>query len=277
MLRYGNLWAGNDSSYEIVAQAYVAALALQSSGNPPPQSSLLALAGNVGVITVDGPLIPGEAGFMSYFGITGYGDIRNALIEAVSHPDVKSIMLSINSGGGAVDGCADCATLISKVAEIKPVLTYADGAIGSAAYWIGSQADAVLIGPTTVAGSLGVILKHREMSKAYADAGVTNTVIRTGEYKQLANPVEPLSDTAKAELQQMSDDIYSVFLGAVAKAKSMSPALVDAKMGKGREFVGQRAVSVGLADGIATFEGALSAAKAMQPFDNGMSGRQNMR
>lgn len=277
MSKFGKLWAGNETSFEVACSAVASALVMQEAGKQAPQSELLTIQDNVGVIAIDGSMIPGEAGFLSYFGAVGYGDIRNALVEAAMNPEVKSIMLNINSGGGAVDGCADCASLIARVNKVKPVMTYADGAIASAAYWIGSQASAVLIGPTTIAGSLGVVLKHAEMSKMRAAVGITDTVIRTGEFKQLANPVEPLTDVAKAELQQLSDDIYSVFLGQVADARGMSAQAVDAKMGKGREFVGQRAVSVGLADGIATYEGALAASKAMQLVDNGVSQLQNVR
>src|SRR3954470_12286127 len=178
------LWIGDEASFDVAMAAAVSALALQDGTRTPPQSSLLSIEGDVGVVKVDGALVPGQAGFLSFFGAVGYEDIRNAMVEAAMNPDVKSIMLAINSGGGAVDGCADCAALIAKVNGVKPVVAYADGAIASAAYWIGSQADAVLIGPTTMAGSLGVVMKHTEMSKMRAQMGLTDTVIRTGEYKQ---------------------------------------------------------------------------------------------
>ena len=276
-MNFGKLWAGDEASYDFALNASAAALAYQTSGKEAIKSDLLSLQDNVGVISIAGPLIPGEAGFMSFFGLTGYGDVRNALVEAAQNPEIKSILLAINSGGGAVDGCADCATLISQVNAVKPVLTYADGTIASAAYWLGSQASAVLIGPTTIAGSIGVVLKHSEMSKMRSAAGITDTVIRSGEFKQLANPVEPLSDVAKAELQVLSDDILAVFHSAVSTGRDMSVAAVESKMGKGREFVGKRAVSAGLADGISTYEGALSAAKALQSVDNIHTAPQNTR
>jgi len=276
-MNFGKLWAGDEHTYQLALNAAVAALAYQQSGKEMPRSELLSVEGSVGIVTIAGPLIPGEAGFMSFFGLVGYGDIRNAMVEAAQNPEIKSILLAINSGGGAVDGCADCASLIAAVAEVKPVLTYADGSIGSAAYWIGSQAQAVLIGPTTLAGSIGVILKHSEASKMRAAAGITDTVIRSGEFKQLANQVEPLTDAAKEELQVLSDDIASVFVSAVSTGRGISTAAVKSKMGEGREFVGKRAVSVGLADGISTYEGALSAARALQSVDNKVAPRQNAR
>lgn len=276
-MNFGKLWAGDESSFDFALTAVANALAYQASGKEMPRSELLTIEGNTGVVTIAGPLIPGEAGFMSFFGLVGYGDIRNAMIEAAQNPEIKSILLAMNSGGGAVDGCADCASLIASINAVKPVLTYADGSIGSAAYWLGSQASAVLIGPTTIAGSIGVILKHSEQSKLRANIGITDTVIRSGEFKQLANAVEPLSETGKAELQVLSDDIATVFVSAVADGRGMTTAAVESKMGKGREYVGKRAVSAGLADGIATYEGALSAARALQGVDNKTAPRQNAR
>lgn len=276
MWKFGKLWAGDQSSYELALAAVAQSMSLQP-GAEEPRSDLLSVDNGIGIIKIEGGLIPGNAGFMSYFGLTGYDDIREAAIEAATRPDVKSIMLDIDSGGGAVSGCADCANLLSQVAQLKPMLTFSGGAMGSAAYWIGSQAGTILVGSTSQIGSIGVILKHSEMSKMRADAGITDTVIRSGKYKQLANSLEPLSEVAQAELQQMSDDINSVFVKTVADARGVSTAVVDAKMGQGREFIGARAVSVGLADGIATYEGAISAARALQPVDNTLPARQNAR
>lgn len=274
MWKFGPLWAGDVASYDLALNAVAQAMTLQT-GATEPQSDLLSIEQGVGIIKIDGGLIPGNAGFMSYFGLVGYDDIRGAAIEAATNPDVKSILLDINSGGGAVSGCADCASLLAQVGKLKPVVTYSGGSMGSAAYWIGSQGETVLVGPTAQVGSIGVILKHSEASKMRAAAGITDTVIRSGDHKQLANSLEPLTAEAKAGLQQMSDDINSVFVGAVATARGVTAAQVDSGMGGGREFIGKRAVKVGLADAIATYEGAISVARALQSVDNTLPTRQN--
>lgn len=275
MRNFGKLWAGDESSFDIAMTAAVKALSLAETGKEPPQSDLLSVTDGVGVLTIEGPLIPGAAGFMSYFGITGYDDIRSAAVEAALNPDIKSLLLVISSPGGSVEGCEDCAAFISRINDqVMPVVAFSDGTMCSAAYWIGSAAEAVLVGPTSLTGSIGVIARTSEMSKMRESLGITDTTIRSVDHKQLVNSVEPLTPAGKEDLQTMVDDIHAVF---EARVKQKRGNLSQKQLGQGRSYVGQKAVAAGLADGLSTYEGAIAAAKALQPVDNISPARQNTR
>lgn len=215
----------------------------------------------VGVVTIAGPLIAGNAGFMAYFGVTGYGDIRQALTEAASDMDAKSIMLHVSSGGGQVDGCEDLAAFMRMVGKIKPMTTYADGAMCSAAYWAGSHGLHISTNQTSTVGSLGVVMVHMDRSEQFKQEGIKPTVIRAGKYKQLSNSVEPLSAEAKAELEEMAQTIYKVFITAVSQNRKVPYGVADQQMGQGREFLGRAAMSAGLVDALFTYEQALAYAK----------------
>lgn len=220
---------------------------------------LFSKQGDIGVITIAGPLNNTDSWRNEYLGATGYPEIRAALVHAAKNESVKAIVLDVKSGGGAVSGVTDTAALVAMIdSKVKPVHTYSDGMIASAAYWLGSSARTVSIGKVTEAGSLGVLTVHQDLSKMFSEMGVTMTVLRAGKFKALGNSYEPLSEPARAEIQGQLDQMYTLFLQHVADARGVSYEVADQKMGQGRVFVGQAAVDVGLADSVTTFDALLS-------------------
>lgn len=220
---------------------------------------LFSQQGDIGVISIAGPLNNTDSWKNEYIGATGYPEIRAALVHAAQQDDVKAIVLDIKSGGGAVSGVTDTAELVAMVDQkVKPVYAFSDGMIASAAYWLGSSARSVDIGKVTEAGSIGVLTVHQDLSKLFADMGVKMTVLRAGEYKALGNSYEPLSDKARAEIQRQLDQMYTVFVQHVADSRGVSYAVADEKMAQGRVFVGQAAVDAGLVDSVTSFDALLS-------------------
>ncbi len=262
MTANSTLWAGSQAAYEAVVEAKANALSKFGDKTEQPLPDLLTVQGNVGIIDIRGSLVNGNAGFMSYFGVTGYGDIREALVAALQSPQVNSILLNIDSGGGAVAGVHETAQLISRVDKVKPVFSYNGGTEASAALWLGSSARTSYVAETSLTGSLGIIMVHAERSKQLEQDGVKVTVIRAGTEKALANSYEPLSKEAKAALESKAEALYDVFLGHVAEQRGMTNATADTKFGQGREFVGKQAVEAGLVDHVGTLEDAYTKASA---------------
>lgn len=255
-----NLWLGSQTSYEAVLEAKANAISKFGDKVEAPLPQLLTVQGNVGIVDIRGSLVNGHAGFMSYFGVTGYGDVRDALVAALQAPEVNSILLNIDSGGGAVAGVHETAQLISRVDKVKPVFSYNGGTEASAALWLGSSARTSYVAETALTGSLGIIMVHAERSKQLEQDGVKVTVIRAGSEKALANPYEPLSKEAKAGLESKAQAMYDVFLGHVAERRGMSNTVADTKFGQGKEFVGKQAVEAGLVDHVGTLEDAYTKA-----------------
>lgn len=258
-------WAGTDESFAVYITALKAAVGLDfkayhgddEDDDRPPR--LLTKQGDVGIISINGPLVPSAPWYARYVGITGYDEIREALVAAAQDRTIGAILLDINSGGGAVSGVTDISELISKVdKEVKPVQTFSDGIIASAAYWTGSSGRRIDIGKVTEAGSIGVLTVHREVTKAMAMAGITATVMRAGEFKALGHAMEPLSDKAKVEMQAQLDQVYRMFVEHVADARGVSYEVADERMAQGRLFIGERAVATGLVDGVSNFDAVIS-------------------
>ena len=263
-------WLGTEASFEVYEKALPLAQAKQAEweartdredDEEPDFPPLYERMGDVGIIKIEGSLIPGEAGWMRYFGITGYADIKAAVLEGLADKGAKNLMIFSNSGGGSVAGVEDAESFIAQVAQHKPTSAYSEFS-ASAAYWLTSAAGHITTSPTGVNGSLGVIRVVTEYSKAFEKDGITKTVMRAGRYKALGNPFEPLSEDGKAEIQSKLDDLYQIFIDVVARNRGTTAIIADQVMGQGREFLGKRGLEAGLVDSIGDFESGLAYARA---------------
>lgn len=262
------LWAGTDESYQRGLEATVKAAAdanfkADREYDEEVLTKVLHIDGNVAVVNVTGPLIDGSAGWRVYYGVTGYHDIRNALVKAVSDPNVGSILLNVRSGGGAVAGCHETSQLLARVNKVKPIVTYTGSSMLSAALWLGSQASYSVAAETAMVGSLGIIMVHADRSEQLKQEGIKATIIRAGTEKALASPYEPLSDQALKQLQAQASQLYDIFLGQVASGRGIDAAAADTAFGQGREFIGKEAKKSGLVDAVGTYEDAMSKAQSL--------------
>lgn len=210
---------------------------------------IMTVEGSVATVKINGSLVKGNAGFGRLFGVLGYDDIKEAMLSAVEDRNVKSILLYVSSPGGMVAGVQETADFIRNVDTVKPVYAFTDAIMASAAYWLGSSAREVYNTPTSMVGSIGTLQVHRERAKMEEREGITTTVIRSGKYKALANPYEPLSDLAKEEIQSQVDYMDTQFVNYVADRRGVDPAEARKRMGQGREFIGTQAKDAGLVDG----------------------------
>ena len=212
--------------------------------------------GQVAVIPLYGMITPRASLLSMLFG--GGGGSLELLLRnldaAVNNADVKAIVLDVDSPGGLVDGVPEAATAIREARGSKPIVAVANTIMASAAYWLGSQADEVVVAPSGEAGSIGVYAAHEDVSALMDRLGVKTTLVSAGKYKTEGNPFEPLGAEAREHLQAQVDDLYSMFVADVAKGRDVRPAAVRAGFGEGRLELARRAVESGLADRVATLD-----------------------
>lgn len=211
--------------------------------------------GGVAILSVEGVI----AKRMNLFSRISGGVSTQLLTEdfraALQDPAVHSIVLSVDSPGGHVDGTAQLAEEIFQSRGEKPIVTVADGMMASGAYWIGSAADRIFIADeTTLLGSIGVIAQHQDISRAEEQAGIKTTEIAAGRYKKIASAHRPITDAGAEAIREQVDHIYSVFVDAVAAQRGVSVQTVLDKMADGKLFPGSQAIQAGLADEVATLE-----------------------
>ena len=179
------------------------------------------------------------------------------LRAAVNDPNVKAIVLDVDSPGGDVDGVDELATEIYQARKQKKISAVSNCLCASAAYYLASQASDLAVSPSSLTGSIGVYTMHEDDSKYLDDMGVKLTLIKFGENKAEGNNIEPLSDSAFAHLQEMVNTFGNQFEKAVARGRGIKQDLVHNKFGQGRVFDAKTAVKLGMADRVATLDEVL--------------------
>jgi signal peptide peptidase SppA len=210
-----------------------------------------------GVLTQDGP---------AYYG-SNYQGIADAVEKAASDPDVKRIILSVDSPGGEVVGLPETASVIARAARVKPVSAIVEGTAASAAYWLASQANEVTLTPSGEVGSVGVRMMHVDMSAMLDKAGYKVTELSAGDFKTEWSPYKPLSDAARADMQTRLQASHKDFIAGVAagRGRRASAAITKSRFGEGRMFSAEDAVFHGLVDRLQSPRSFMRAAIAGAP------------
>jgi signal peptide peptidase SppA len=139
------------------------------------------------------------------------------------------------------------------------VATFVEGMMASAAAWIGTAADVVVMDSATAqAGSIGVVATHTDVSKQQEALGVKTTEIVAGKYKRAASQYGALTETGQQVIQDQVDYLYSLFVADVAENRGVSTDQVLSNMADGRMFIGQQAIDAGLVDRITSLETLIS-------------------
>jgi len=190
--------------------------------------------------------------FGRFSGGTSTEEFAKTFQKAMADAAVKAVVLDVNSPGGQVHGTAELANVIYNARGAKPIVAVANTQMCSGAYWIASSADRVVASPSSDVGSIGVIFVHTEISKLDAVAGRTRTLVSAGKYKTVGNDVEPLSDAARAKLQEWVSGTYELFLTAVARNRGTTAERVRHGYGEGDSLLADDALAAGLVDRVAS-------------------------
>ncbi len=217
----------------------------------------------VAVIPIVGTITKRAYGLGAMSGVRTTLDVQNDIQSALDNPAVSGIVLSIDSPGGTVDGTKELADFVQHARTIKPVVSYVDGLMASAAYWIGCQADSIVCYDTAKAGSIGVVVMHQEAEKLEANLGVKTTFIYQGKYKVVGNQHEALTTEGKAYIQAHVDNYYSMFVDAVAQGRNIKQDVVIKDIALGSVFMAQDALELNLVDSIGNLNDAISLARKL--------------
>lgn len=174
--------------------------------------------------------------------------------QLMADPEVTGILLDVDSPGGQISGVPELADEIRAARGQKPIVAISNTLMASAAYWLASQADEVVVTPSSLTGSVGVLMAHEDHSAELEQEGIRVTLVHAGEHKVETSGVAPLSDGARAHLQSLVDDSYGMFVAAIAKGRGVAASDVRASFGGGRVLSPKEAVRVGMADRVDTYE-----------------------
>ena len=201
------------------------------------------LHAGVAVLDVEGPIAQ-----RGWFCIDGYDTLAANLNAALADASVRSVLLRVNSPGGAAAGCFEWTREMRArvVASGKRVVAYADEMMCSGAYAVACVADEIVTPGSGYVGSVGVIASMRSWAKANEMEGLDVRVIRSGVEKADGHPDLPMDDAAVARAQADIDALAGMFFAWVGERRRMSADAVRALEAGVR--MGAEAVAAGLAD-----------------------------
>ena len=216
----------------------------------------VATSKGVAVIPIVGSMSHRATGIEAMSGMTSYTTLQKQFEAAFNDPKVGSILMDIDSPGGSVAGAFDFRDYLMSKKGTKPVYALARDAMCSAAYLIGSTADKVYATQTARVGSIGVVAMHTDASGKMEKEGLKPTFISAGKFKTAGNPYEKLEGEKLKYLQDSVDESYDMFINAVADARGIDKKVI--RDTEARVYGGKKAVEIGLADGIRTYESVLA-------------------
>ena len=172
---------------------------------------------------------------------------ERAICHAAKDPSVTGLLGVVNSPGGAVTGGERLHDAIAQFAAVKPVAV-SMGALGaSAAYMLSVPAQHIVALPSTLTGSIGVIMEHYDVSPLLGRLGVASAPIMSGAMKDQGDMTVPISPEGHEMLQGIVHDLFDQFVVMVAQGRHMDQAKVRA-LADGRPYTGHQAVALGLID-----------------------------
>ncbi len=210
------------------------------------------IVNGVAVMPVSG-VLRDDVDYMVRFGYaSSYQLMEREIKQAVNNPQIKSVMLYIDSPGGSAIGCKRVADIIFELRGEKPIHAYTQGVCGSAAYYLAAACNRIEATADSLVGSVGTIFPHMEMAGMLKDWGIGATVITNADSpkKGHGNQYEPLSDDAKNTLQEFVNSYGRGFIEDVARYRGVSADQVVANFGQGDAFRADAAIGRGMIDAV---------------------------
>jgi signal peptide peptidase SppA len=219
----------------------------------PPQAYI---EDGVAVIPVAGVIGKGLSTFDRMTGGFDLDQLAQDILAVKANPAVKAVVFKVNSPGGTVTGVEEVGNMIASLG--KPTFAFTDGEMASAAYWLGSQADRVVVTPSSSVGSIGVYSVYYDFREALEAEGIKAKVFSAGTYKGMGIYGTSLTPEQEAFLQADVVSIWDDFKSAVTRKRSMvKPEDMEAQL-----FSGKLAAQKGLATALVnSFPELLAAVK----------------
>lgn len=224
-----------------------------SSGDDEDDSAKVVRIPINGVISFD----EGRWNLKSGSAMTALQSIRRATLDE----DVRGIILEIDSPGGGVTASDIIwdALLEFKAADTNRAVVVMMGDIcASGGYYIAAAADHIVAHPTTITGSIGVIIESLNIKELADRLGIKDVSIASGENKQMLNPLHDLTDEQRQLLQNSVDALHGRFVSLVAEGRGLPKEKV-AEIADGRVLIAEDAAKAGLVDDIGYFPDAAGA------------------
>ncbi|KLU15373.1 MULTISPECIES: signal peptide peptidase SppA [Xenorhabdus] len=215
--------------------------------------------GNIAVIVAEGAILDGKQSP----GIVGSDTLVEQLREAHHNPNIKAIVLRVNSPGGSI-GASEiirnelAAIRDDKTGNAKPIVVSMGGLTASGGYWISTPANYIIADPSTLTGSIGVFGVILTVEKSLNYVGVNTDGVSTTPLADIS-ATKGINQTFSDVMQLAIENGYSKFIGLVANSRNKSLDEIN-DVAQGRVWSGIDAKKHGLIDQLGDFDDAVKKA-----------------
>jgi protease-4 len=213
------------------------------------RSTTLMASQRIGVIPIEGMISDSHS-------------IVDQLVTFRKDRKIKSIILRIDSPGGAVGPSQEIYREVKRTSKEKKIVASLGSVAASGGYYAASAADKIVANPGTITGSIGVLMEFVRVEDLLKKIGIRFEVIKSGEFKDVGSPHREMTQEERALLQDIITDVRDQFVQAVAEGRSLTTEKVQ-EFADGRIFSGARAQKMGLVDQLGNFQDAVNLAKEM--------------
>lgn len=227
-----------------------------------------AAGARIAVLYATGSIVAGESAGGPSGENLGADTIAAALDEVAEDDDIAALVLRIDSPGGSALASDLIWRARRAVQERKPVVVSMSDVAASGGYYIAVGADRIFAQPTTLTGSIGVVVARPMLRGLLAKAGIHVESLSRGQLAHIDDLTVPLGEAGRAKLRSEVEHIYREFLDRVAAGRNTTAEAVD-EVARGRVWTGEQALERGLVDELGGFWDAVAAAKQLAEIDAG--------
>jgi protease IV len=184
--------------------------------------------------------------------ITQSGDTMEDIVRFKEDDSIKGVIIRINSPGGSVGPTQEMYREVRKLREKKKVFVSMGGVCASGGYYIASAGDKIYANPSTITGSIGVIMEQTVIEDLLKKIGVQANTLKAGEYKDVGSPFRKMKPEEREYLTNILSSIHEQFISDVAAGRGMTLQTAK-KVSDGRIYTGIQGKQLKLVDSIGTF------------------------
>lgn len=228
---------------------------------------LMVLAGLA--LLVIGFLAGSDSDFLAKPNRIGVVEIRGTIVDVREtlkflktfrrDPNVKAVLVRIDSPGGGIAPSQELFREIRRVAQEKPVVASLGAVAASGGYYVAVATQRIFSNPGTITGSIGVISYFPNLKELFDKIGFYSVIIKSGPYKDVGNPGREMTPQEKELIQATIDEAHRQFVADVAQGRGIPEEQVR-QVADGRILMGEMALKLGLVDEIGNLEDAVTAA-----------------
>jgi protease-4 len=213
----------------------------------------LASGPRIGVVEVKGEIGSGRGGVDAE-------ETMKVVKRFADDAEMKAVVIRIDSPGGAVGPSQEIYDEVKKLADKKVVVCSMGNLAASGGFYIAMACPHILAEPGTLTGSIGVISMFPNVQGLAKRFDVKMETVKSGKLKDAGNPFREMTPEDRAYWQELVDQVYKQFVGAVVESRELPEEEVR-KFADGRVLTGEQAQQLGLIDELGNFNDAVDAAK----------------